>query len=61
MAQDGRGVAWLPLSLVGDDLADGSLVRADDESWDTVLEIRLLRSHSRQRPVAEKFWSLVTS
>jgi DNA-binding transcriptional LysR family regulator len=60
MAQDGRGVAWLPMSLVGEDLAHGSLVRAGDKSWDTVLEIRLLRPHSRQRPVAEKFWSLVT-
>jgi len=61
MAQDGRGVAWLPLSLVGDDLANGSLVRAGDESWDTFLEIRLLRSHSSQKPAAEKFWSLVSS
>jgi DNA-binding transcriptional LysR family regulator len=61
MAQDGRGVAWLPLSLVGDDLANGSLVRAGDESWDTFLEIRLLRPHSSQKPAAEKFWSLVSS
>jgi len=61
MAQDGRGVALLPLSLVSDDLANGSLVRAGDESWDTFLEIRLLRPHSSQKPAAEKFWSLVSS
>jgi LysR family transcriptional regulator, hypochlorite-specific transcription factor HypT len=61
MAQDGRGIAWLPLSLVRDDLDNGSLVRAGDESWDTLLEIRLLRPHSLQRPAAEKFWSLVVN
>ena len=59
MAQDGRGIAWLPLSMVGDNLADGSLVRAGDESWDTALKICLLRPHSQQRPAAERFWSLV--
>jgi DNA-binding transcriptional LysR family regulator len=61
MAQDGRGIAWLPLSVVRDDLDNGSLVRAGDESWDTLLEIRLLRPHSLLRPAAEKFWSLVVN
>ena len=61
MAQDGRGIAWLPLSVVRDDLDNGSLVRAGDESWDTLLEIRLLRPDSLLRPAAEKFWSLVVN
>jgi DNA-binding transcriptional LysR family regulator len=61
LAQDGRGIAWLPLSIVRDDLDNGSLVRAGDEGWDTLLQIRLLRSHSLQRPAAEKFWSLVVN
>jgi DNA-binding transcriptional LysR family regulator len=59
MAQDGRGIAWLPLSIVRDDLDNGSLVRAGDETWDTLLEIRLLRPHSLQKPAAERFWSLL--
>jgi DNA-binding transcriptional LysR family regulator len=61
MAQDGRGIAWLPFSLVRDDLGNGSLVRAGDESWDTLLEIRLVCPHSLQRPTAERFWSLVVN
>jgi DNA-binding transcriptional LysR family regulator len=61
MAQDGRGIAWLPLSIVRDDLDNGSLVRAGDETWDTLLEIRLLRPHSLQKPAAERFWSLVVN
>jgi LysR family transcriptional regulator, hypochlorite-specific transcription factor HypT len=59
MALSGRGIAWLPLSVVRDDLGDGSLVRAGDESWDAPLQIRLLRPRSPQRPAADKFWSLV--
>jgi DNA-binding transcriptional LysR family regulator len=61
MAQDGRGIAWLPLSLLKDDLDNGSLVRAGDESWDTLLEIRLLSPHCLRRPAAERFWSLVAN
>jgi hypothetical protein len=63
MAHDGRGIAWLPLSLVKEDLDNGSLVRAGDESWDTLLEIRLLSPHSLKRPAAERFgrwWLTIT-
>jgi DNA-binding transcriptional LysR family regulator len=61
MAQDGRGIAWLPLSLVKEDLDNNSLVRAGDESWDTLMEIRLLSPHSLKRPAAERFWSLAVN
>ena len=60
MARSGRGVTWAPLSLVCDDLAQGNLVRAGDESWDIAIEIRLFRPRSRQSRAAEAFWTLAT-
>jgi DNA-binding transcriptional LysR family regulator len=59
MARDGRGVAWLPESLIADDLAAGTLLRAGDEGWDVPVEIRLFRPRARQSPAAEAFWSLI--
>lgn len=59
MARDGRGLAWLPLSLVGDDLAAGRLVRVGREDWDIPVDVRLFRPRARQSPAAEAFWSLV--
>lgn len=59
MARDGRGVAWLPLSLVADDLAAGRLERAGGPEWDITMDIRLIRPRSRLSPAAEAFWTLL--
>ena len=59
MTRAGRGVAWLPISLIADDLQRGILVRAGDEDWDIPIEIRLYRPRARQSPKAEEFWILV--
>ena len=59
MARDGRGVAWSPLSLVGEDLTAGRLVRAGTEEWDVRVQIRLIRPRALQSPSAERFWALV--
>ena len=59
MAQQGRGIAWLPEMLVHDDLVHGSLVRAGDTQWDIPLEICLFRQPTEMAPVAEKLWTLV--
>lgn len=56
MARAGRGLAWLPRSLVGADLESGALVRAGDATWDVPIEIRLYRPRARQSPAAEQFW-----
>ncbi|MDE1150516.1 MAG: LysR family transcriptional regulator [Azospirillaceae bacterium] len=61
MALEGRGLGWSPLSLVGDHLARGELVRAGDEGWDIPMEIHLYRSRARQTAVAEKFWAHVAA
>jgi len=60
MARDGNGIAWLPQSLVEQDVKDGRLARAGDESFDTKLEIRLFRPHARQSRAAEALWQSVS-
>lgn len=57
MAREGRGVAWMPLTLVGPDLARGELVPAGDETWNIPVEIRLFRQRGRLSPAAEALWS----
>ncbi|HYH21768.1 MAG TPA: LysR family transcriptional regulator [Azospirillum sp.] len=59
MAQDGRGVAWLPRSLIADDLEAGRLARAGGAAWDVAVEIRLFRPRARLSAAAEAFWELV--
>jgi len=57
VARDGRGVAWLPLSLVGEDIAARQLVRAGGPEWDAQVDIRLFRPRARQTRAAEAFWA----
>jgi DNA-binding transcriptional LysR family regulator len=57
MALDGRGIAWLPRSLIAEDMARGTLVRAGGPERDAPVEIRLFRAKARQSPAAEAFWS----
>jgi LysR family transcriptional regulator, hypochlorite-specific transcription factor HypT len=56
MALDSRGVAWLPATLVDDDLKAGRLVTAGPAHWNVDVEIRLTRSAAAIPPVAEAFW-----
>jgi DNA-binding transcriptional LysR family regulator len=57
MALEGRGVAWLPLSLVAGDLRDGTLVRAGAADWDLDVDILLYRPRAKLAPAAERFWA----
>jgi len=59
MARSGRGMAWLPLSLVERYLASGELVRAGGEEQDVAITIRLFRPRRRQSSAAERFWNSV--
>lgn len=56
MALDGRGIAWLPRTLIEEDLAAGRLVAAADPAWDVDLEIRLYRQREGAARAAEAFW-----
>ncbi|MDP2212853.1 LysR family transcriptional regulator [Phenylobacterium sp.] len=58
MAREGRGMTWLPLSLITQDLEAGRLVRsAPSNDWDIPMTIRLHRPRARQSPAAEAFWA----
>ena len=56
MALDGRGLAWLPQLLVGEDIENGRLVPAAPEEWCIDLEVRLYRGRSALGKAAEAFW-----
>lgn len=60
MALEGRGIAWLPQSLVGDDLSAGRLAcAAATPQWSIELEIRVYRSHVQMGRAAEALWDAV--
>ena len=59
MALDGRGLAWLPQSLVEDDLDEGLLVAAAGEEWCIPLTIKLYREREFAGKAAEEFWRSV--
>jgi DNA-binding transcriptional LysR family regulator len=60
MALEGRGVAWLPMVLVQDDLEAGRLADAGAGQHRVLIEIRLYRQRASMTQVAESLWSLVT-
>ena len=59
MARTGRGLAWLPESLVADDLAAGSLRRAGPQGLEVALDIHLIRPLVLGQ-AASSFWALAT-
>lgn len=59
MASAGRGVAWLPRSLIADELTAHALVPAGDAAWQIPIEIRLYRQRAAMTPAAEALWTLV--
>lgn len=59
MALDGRGVAYLPQSLLADELASGRLVPAGGERWRIAVELRLYRRREPLARTAEAFWRAV--
>jgi len=62
MALDGRGLAWLPWSLVADDLQAGRLVDGGGGAhWRVPVEIRLYRQTAELPTAAEALWRLVTA
>ena len=60
MALEGRGVGWLPMTLVAEELRCGSLVDAGNGQFRVPIEIRLYRQHATMTQVAESVWRLVS-
>jgi LysR family transcriptional regulator, hypochlorite-specific transcription factor HypT len=56
MALEGRGVAWLPRSLIEDELREKKLVAAGADAWNVPLSIRLYRQKSAMSSPAEAIW-----
>jgi DNA-binding transcriptional LysR family regulator len=61
MALDGRGLAWLPRTLIEDELAGGRLLEAGGARWRVPVEIRLYRQPARMAPVAEALWGVAST
>lgn len=59
MVIEGYGVAWIPKSIVVDDLATGRLLRAAEESDDILLDIKIYRYAQNAELRAEKFWQIL--
>ena len=58
-ALDGIGIAWVPRSMVADDLHQGTLVRAPLDATDLTLDIRMVRLADPMRPAAQDGWDLL--
>ena len=56
MALDGRGIAFLPQSLIGEELRQRRLVEAAPKSWRVEVEIRLFRRLPSEPSAAEALW-----
>jgi DNA-binding transcriptional LysR family regulator len=56
MALEGRGVAWLPMSLIENELRERRLIEAGQKSWRIAIEIRLFRRQDAEPPAAEALW-----
>lgn len=61
MALDGRGLAWLPKTLVEDDLAAGKLVPAAPKAWHVSLDIRLYREKNMRGHAPLALWRAAAS
>lgn len=59
MALEGRGLAWLPRSLIAAELALGTLVPAGGADWQIPVDIRLYRQAGPLSAAAEALWRLV--
>ena len=56
MALEGRGLAWLPESMVRDELVVGRLLPAGPDHWRIPVEVRLYRDPAPLGAYAEAFW-----
>jgi LysR family transcriptional regulator, hypochlorite-specific transcription factor HypT len=60
MAMEGRGIAWLPNSLIATELSTQQLVPAGEARWTIPIEVRLVRSRTDLTTAAEELWRVVS-
>jgi len=59
MVMEGRGIAWLPQSLIKDELSTGKLLAAGSPQWHIPVDIRLYRQRAALAAPAEALWQVV--
>lgn len=59
MILEGRGVGWLPESIVRKELGSGELARAGDHKWDIDVQVCIFRPSTRLPARSEKLWDLI--
>lgn len=59
MALEGFGLAWLPLTLIKDELMNGQLTRADESANDICVEIKIYRCLKYNEARVDKFWNVL--
>lgn len=60
LALEGRGIAWVPESVMEREREIGRLVEAGNPKWSIPMEIRLFRPREDLGPAAEAFWDFVS-
>lgn len=60
MAIEGRGIAWLPESLISDELKNKKLVHASSKEWEIPIEIRLYRQNDLINEAMEAVWKFIS-
>jgi LysR family transcriptional regulator, hypochlorite-specific transcription factor HypT len=56
LVRAGLGLAWLPLSLVAEDLKEGRLVRVGAPAQDAVCEVNLVRLTQSEHAMVDTLW-----
>ncbi len=59
MIEQGFGMGWLPQEICKEELAEGSLTIAGDNSFSTDLEIRLYRDPENSKPMLDDLWTRI--
>ncbi len=59
MVLKGYGVAWVPMSIVVEDLKSGALLRAAPPEDDIPVDITIYRYAPNSEPRTEKFWQVL--
>jgi len=57
MVVERKGMAWIPVSLIRQELDAGAITLVGGDDWAVDVSIVLLRPRSRMSPLAERFWS----
>ena len=60
MAMSGRGVAWIPASLIQQELDTKELVLAGGVQWQIPIDIKLYRQKAQMSQPAESVWKMLT-